>query len=184
MRRLRKSFGPAGGRATALALIILVQAVCSLFFIGDVATDVREGDSIWETHLWLEAVAALALIAGVAYLMVELRRILTRMEDMDAGLKIARGELQAVTTAFFGQWGLTPAEQDVAIMVLKGVDNETIAEARGTAVGTVRAQTARIYAKSGAEGRAQFISLFMEELLSGEFGAPEDRSKQARPGDV
>ena len=28
-------------------------------------------------------------------------------------------------------------------------------------------QAARVYAKSGAHGRAQFISLFMEELLAG-----------------
>ena len=55
----------------------------------------------------------------------------------------------------------------MAIMILKGLDNETIAQLRGTAAGTVRAQTTNIYSKSQTDGRAQFISLFVEELLVG-----------------
>ncbi len=170
-----------GRRATTLALIILLQAICSLFFIGDVITDIREGDHLDDVHLVIEAVAAISLICGVAYLMVELRHLLNRMEDMDTGLKMARGEMVTVAHAFFTEWALTPAEQDVAIMILKGVDNETIAAARGTAAGTVRAQTARIYAKSGVDGRAQFISLFVEELLSGDFGRDEGIEVKSPP---
>ncbi len=64
-------------------------------------------------------------------------------------------------------------ERDIALMVLKGLDNEDIAKVRNTASGTVRAQTTRIYAKSDTHSRAQFISLFMEELMSGDFGTVE-----------
>ena len=158
-------------RATLLAGIIIVQALCALFFIADVITDFRVDDYANNLHLGIEALAALALVGGVVFLMVELRRLLERMKDMDAGLQVARGQMAEVMEAFFEAWGLTQAERDVAIMVLKGLDNEAIAAVRNTAPGTVRAQTTAIYAKSDTQGRAQFVSLFMEELMSGDFAA-------------
>ncbi|MEQ9518401.1 MAG: LuxR C-terminal-related transcriptional regulator [Parvibaculum sp.] len=161
---------PKERRATILAGLILWQALCALFFIGDVIEDFREDGHLDDPHLFLETIAALALVAGVMFLMVELRSLLARMGDMQVGLRVARGNMADVMKTFFDEWALTDAERDVAIMILKGLDNETIAEVRSTASGTVRAQATSIYAKSGTHGRAQFISLFMEELMSGEFG--------------
>ena len=65
----------------------------------------------------------------------------------------------------FTAWGLTPAERDVALFALKGLDIADIAELRGAAQGTVRAQLTRIYAKAGVSGRAQFAAWFVEDLL-------------------
>ncbi len=154
-------------RATILAGIILLQALCALFFIGDVIDDFTEHGFRADPHLSLEAIAAVALIAGVVFLMVELRRLLLRMSDMQTGLEIAHGDLAKVIEGFFDEWNLTPAERDVAIMILKGLDNDTIAHIRNTASGTVRAQATNIYSKSATDGRAQFISLFVEELMAG-----------------
>jgi DNA-binding CsgD family transcriptional regulator len=152
-----------------LAGIIIMQALCALFFIGDVIADVRDGEHLDDLHLGLEAFAAIALIAGVLFLMLELRRLLMRMSDMDTGLKVARGQMAEVMNCFFDEWNLTQAERDVALMILKGLDNETIAQVRSTAQGTVRAQTTSIYSKSNTQGRSQFVSLFVEELMSGDF---------------
>lgn len=154
-------------RATVLAGLILLQALCALFFIGDVLEDFREDGHLDNPHLLLESVAAVALVAGVIFLMVELRGLLSRMSDMQTGLEIAHGHLAEVIQGFFEEWKLTNAERDVAIMILKGLDNDAIAQVRNTASGTVRAQATSIYAKSATEGRAQFISLFVEELLAG-----------------
>lgn len=173
MRRLILSGDATGRRPTVLAGIILMQALCALFFIGDVIADVRDGEHLDDLHLGLEMFAALALIAGVLFLMLELRRLLVRMGDMDAGLKVARGQMAEVMNRFFGEWNLTEAERDVALMILKGLDNEAIAQVRSTAPGTVRAQTTSIYAKSNTQGRPQFVSLFVEELMSGDFGADD-----------
>lgn len=158
-------------RATVLAGLILLQALCALFFIGDVIQDFREDGHLDNPHLLLESVAAVALIAGVIFLMIELRGLLSRMSDMQTGLEIAHGHLAEVIQVFFEEWKLTNAERDVAIMILKGLDNDTIAQVRNTASGTVRAQATNIYAKSATEGRAQFISLFVEELLAGDMGS-------------
>lgn len=153
-------------RATILAGLILVQGLCALFFIADVVADFVVDGRLEDPHLLLEAIAAVALVGGVTFLMVELRHLLSRMQDMSVGLRAAQGQMAEVIDGFFDDWSLTDAERDVAIMILKGVDNDTIARLRRTASGTVRAQATSIYAKSRTHGRAQFISLFMEELLA------------------
>ena len=160
-------------RATFLAGLILLQALCALFFVGDVIRDLREGTHLDDIHLMLESIAAVSLIGGVGFLMIELRRLLARMEHMDAGLRVAQGQMVIVMEGFFDEWHLTQAERDVALMILKGLDNDSIGTVRHTAPGTVRAQAAKIYAKSGTNGRAQFVSIFMEELMSGDFNTSD-----------
>ena len=113
-------------RATVLAGLILLQAMCALFFIGDVIEDFREDGHLDNPHLLLESVVAAALVAGVVFLMIELRGLLSRMSDMQTGLDIAQGHLADIIETFFDEWGLTKAERDVAIMILKGLDNDTI----------------------------------------------------------
>ena len=88
-------------RATVLAGLILLQALCALFFIGDVIQDFREDGHLDNPHLLLESVAAVALIAGVIFLMIELRGLLSRMSDMQTGLEIAHGHLAEVIQGFF-----------------------------------------------------------------------------------
>ncbi|RMD92472.1 MAG: LuxR family transcriptional regulator [Alphaproteobacteria bacterium] len=168
-------------RAWVLAAIIVVQALCALFFISDVAADFNDFAHFKDLHLMLEAVAALALVAGVIALTVELRQLLRRMARMDEGLRMARGRMAEVLEEFFLRWGLTAAEREVALFILKGFDNAAIAELRGTAVGTVRAQATSVYNKAGVQGRAQLVSLFVDELLGEELlpGTPADKGKGA-----
>ncbi len=153
-------------RAIALAAVIVLQALTALFFLYDVISDLLHDGSLDEIHMWIEAVASLALLGGVAFLMVELRRVMNRLALLDRSMRAARGEMADVIDGFFTDWGLTPSERDVALMVLKGIDNEAIAQMRGTAPGTVRAQCTAIYGKAGVDGRAQLFSVFMEELLA------------------
>lgn len=160
-------------RAFFLALIILLQLLCALFFAWDAIDDMIGGDGLVTLHSYLEVVATVSLIGGVGFLMVELRNLMRRMGEMDRGIRAARGDMAQLIQVFFDEWGLTRSESDVAMMVLKGVDNESIANMRGTARGTVRAQCASIYAKAGVDGRSQLFSIFMEELLNGEMEEAE-----------
>lgn len=155
-------------RAIVLAGVIVVQALTALFFLSDVASDFLKDGRLEDFHMWLEALAAVALFGGVAFLMIELRRVMNRLALLDRSMRAARGEMAEVIDNFFTEWRLTPSERDVALMVLKGIDNDEIARIRGTAPGTVRTQCTAIYGKAGVDGRAQLFSVFMEELLSGE----------------
>lgn len=154
-------------RAVTLAVIILLQALCAAFFLSDIVSDFGKA-AYGSTHFYMEAGATLVLITGVVTLMIELRRAMTRMEQLDRGLRAARGEMGQIIDTFFDEWKLTPSEKDVGLLILKGFSNEAIAEFRGTAAGTVRAQSTRIYAKAGVESRAQLFSVLLEELLADE----------------
>lgn len=157
---------PAERRAATLAALIIILTLCAIFFVIDAFDDIAEDGTGW--HLTLEMLATATLLVSVLLMMIELRDLLRRMQSLDRGIRAARGDMAGLIDSFFTRWGLTPAERDVALLILKGFDNEAIAGMRGVAVGTIRAQTARIYDKSGVDGRAQLFSVFMEELLAEE----------------
>lgn len=70
----------------------------------------------------------------------------------------------------FAEWGLTPAEKDVALFAIKGLATPEIAALRSTSEGTVKAQTNAIYRKAGVTGRSQLLSLFIEDLMREDSG--------------
>lgn len=80
-------------------------------------------------------------------------------------------ELGAAIQAQFDAWRLTPAEQAVGILLLKGFSHKEIARLRRTSEATIRQQAASVYQKANLGGRAALSAFFLEELLLPE--APE-----------
>ncbi len=150
-------------RLGILALFITLQAVCAGFFLGDVTLDFLAVGL--DRHTAFELAATLALILGVALGGYEMWRSIQIMRRAEAALQMASGAFGELLNARFALWELTPAEGEVALLTLKGFDSPEIADLRGTAAGTVRAQLGRIYAKSGTHARGQFVSLFIDALL-------------------
>ncbi len=168
----RSAFTIPGDRRRALTLVsfLLLQSVAAVFFVGDVLADIAAEPP--GAHTVLEALVAAALVCGVVLSMLQLRADHDLMEGQERTIRTARGELARSIRQQFAQWHLTPAEQDVGFLALKGLDVAEIADLRGSAPGTVRAQLTRIYAKAGVSGRAQFAAWFVEDLLDGGL-APE-----------
>ncbi|MFN3575658.1 MAG: LuxR family transcriptional regulator [Tabrizicola sp.] len=148
---------------TALSMFLVVQMLGMVFYIGDVIADMREGPA--SAHLVVEAIVTAALVLGVILGTLALRRTIELLRAQERALAVARGALTEVIDGQFESWALTPAERDVGLLALKGLDVAEIAELRGAAQGTVRAQLTRIYSKAGVSGRAQFAALFVEDLL-------------------
>jgi DNA-binding CsgD family transcriptional regulator len=67
--------------------------------------------------------------------------------------------------AQFHEWHLTPAERDVALLLLKGFSMREIAELRKNSERTTRQQATTIYAKANVDGRAALSAFFLEDLL-------------------
>ena len=154
-----------GRQSAALAVFLLIQSVAAVFFVGDAISDLLADAP--GRHSVFESLVALALMLGVVFGAFALRQTLLRMRVQDTALAAASGALAEVIAAQFTAWRLTPAERDVGLFALKGLDVAEIADLRGAAQGTVRAQLARIYAKADVTGRAQFAAVFVEELLGG-----------------
>jgi DNA-binding CsgD family transcriptional regulator len=147
----------------ALAGLLILQTLCAVFFVADVAADARLVG--FDSHTIFEAVVALALMLGVLFVAVEMRHTLERARRAEIAASVASGAFAQVISAYFERWGLTPAESEVALLALKGFDVAEIADLRGAATGTVRAQLTRVYAKADVSNRSQLISLFIEDLL-------------------
>jgi putative tricarboxylic transport membrane protein len=65
----------------------------------------------------------------------------------------------------FETWGLTSAESEVALLMLKGLRHKEIAGIRGTSERTVRQQALTIYKKARLDGRTDLAAYFLEDLL-------------------
>lgn len=164
MARAETIPGSGGDRRVRLvAIIVVVQAVAAVFFVADALGDV--GEQGLTLHIGIEGLIAFALLAGVILGLRHTRLLMAEAARRDAALKVARGALADLVATRFGEWELTPAEAEVALFALKGCDSAEIANLRGAAQGTVRAQLSSVYAKAKVSSQAGLVSLFFEDLL-------------------
>lgn len=63
------------------------------------------------------------------------------------------------------RWSLSPAEKEVALLLLKGLSHKEIASVRSTSEGSARQQAYAVYQKSGLSGRTELSAFFLEDLL-------------------
>jgi DNA-binding CsgD family transcriptional regulator len=117
---------------------------------------------------YLELSAATGLMLVVGFGIWVLRRTLRERNLAQERLHRASGAFMNLVDERFGEWGLTPAEKDVALFAIKGLATAEIAVLRATSEGTVKAQTNAIYRKAGVSGRSQLLSLFIEDLMRDE----------------
>lgn len=101
---------------------------------------------------------ALALAERLAATQQEAERWRREAHDLLAGLGAAIDQQ-------LRRWGLTPAECEIARLVLKGLSHKEIAAARAVSEATVRQQAGAVYKKAGVEGRHDLAAFFLEGLL-------------------
>jgi DNA-binding CsgD family transcriptional regulator len=162
--------GKGPGGTALVAVILLVQALCAFFFVSDIILSVLGiyvAPISWQNREYLEIGAALGLILGLFLGAAMLLRNIRDRRRAEEKLRRASGAFMDLLAERFDAWGLTPAEQDVALFAIKGMSTQEIAGLRSTSEGTVKAQTNAIYRKAGVSGRSQLLSLFIEDLVDG-----------------
>lgn len=120
------------------------------------------GALLMATTLWLGWWRAERSVA-------ELRRSLeARREERDAWRESARIALEGLGEAVdrqFVAWGLTPAEREVALLLLKGYSHKQVAQATDRNERTARQHASSVYRKAGLAGRAELAAYFFEDLM-------------------
>ena len=136
------------------------------------------GALVMATALWLgwwrSAHSAAALSATLE----------AQREERDAWRASAEAALEGLGQAIdaqFQRWHLTPAESEVALMVLKGHGHKQIAAQTGRSERTVRQHAGVVYEKAGISGRAELSAFFLNGLMLPErdLGPRVDRSGSA-----
>ncbi len=106
-----------------------------------------------------------AMQAEQAQLRQDLARAVAQGADWRAAHEATLDDLAGAIRRQFAAWALTPAEADIAGLMLKGVSLHDIAALRHTSDATIRQQAQAIYRKSGLGGRAELAAYFLESLF-------------------
>jgi DNA-binding CsgD family transcriptional regulator len=157
---------------------ILAVALLSIIIGG--TADLAMDDP--ETWLSFHVVFETLMIAGAlvmattlwlgwwrsAHSAASLRESLERQrEERDAWNASAQAALEGLGRAVetqFRTWRLTPAESEVALMLLKGYEHKEIAALTKRSERTVRQHAGVVYEKAGLSGRAELAAYFLNDL--------------------
>jgi len=143
---------------------------------------VTEQDEITLADFLVDALELLLIIASAAGLALLAQRVQSQHDErvsLIRDLKIARAEGEAWRSKVqsrmnsikremenqFEAWGMTAAEQDIGMLILRGLNHKEIASLRGTGEATVRQQAQSIYRKAGLPGKTAFSAYFLEDLF-------------------
>ena len=174
-------------------LVAIILLAIALVVGGDVITDFQEGVGLW--HLIAEGVASILALFGVFMLFKGSFALRREVKKQGAALAEVRKEaenwraearryaegLSTAIDAQLAKWQLTPAEKEVAFLLLKGLSLKEVASVRETSEKTARVQSMSIYAKSGLSGRSELSAFFLEELLVP--NSPAQQSPKAPPSE-
>lgn len=156
-------------------------AICAVIFaliVLDLSGDYQDGIA-W-THVIIELLILVASLIGMLYFgwfyyqttqskIKELKLDLAVANEQAEQWRVTNRDLVAglAKQIFkqFEQWGLTQAEVEVGMLMLKGLSHQEIADIRTTSERTIRDQARAVYRKSGLAGRSELSAFFLEDLL-------------------
>ena len=158
-----------------IAVVLFIIMILNCF---DVIADIHLEVPLW--HILEESLIVLVSGFCAVYVMFEMHKrgqklhgITARLAHADQELKnitedmrAARSQYSEVIHQQFKAWALTEGEQQVGLLLLKGLSFKEIAEVRNTKEKTVRQQASALYTKAGLQGRHEFSAWFLEDFLS------------------
>lgn len=159
-------------------IIIIVLSLSMTFNAFDLIMDFTYNASIW--HIIQEIIVITLSVSLIVYLAFELKQKKRDMQVLKEELKTtahsltqsttliqnARKEYSAIIHQQFDEWQLSQSQQQIALLLLKGLSFNEIAAIRDTKEKTVRQQASEIYKKSDVAGRHAFSAWFFEDFLN------------------
>jgi DNA-binding CsgD family transcriptional regulator len=176
--------------------VLVAFVAVALLAALDLASDLREGTTIG--HVVAEGGVFLVGMVGAVFIARRLMGVVrseraAREEALSLAeqLKASEAEaarwrdeardllkgLGAALDRQFERWALSPAEKEVALLLLKGLSHKEIADVRSITEATARQQARAVYKKAGLSGRNDLAAFFLEDLLlPGSDEAPKAKS--------
>jgi DNA-binding CsgD family transcriptional regulator len=172
--------GETMSRERALRMKMLLTAVLAVLSAGGITGMVLDRPRRWLSfHVAFDVLMIALALAVVIGLWIGWRRaenaaaklflsVEAGRAERDACRESARNAREGLARSIdrqFSAWALTPAEREVAILVLKGHSHKGIAKETVRSEHTVRQHAAAAYQKAGVTGRAELAAFFLEDLI-------------------
>jgi DNA-binding CsgD family transcriptional regulator len=156
---------------------VIVPGILLLVAIGFAVDLVLDRPSSWlSLHVMVELMLMVvsltfsiilwrALQKTTRHLQAVEGRLAASAAERDAWKQSAEAALAGFSAAVdsqFVRWKLTPAERDIALLLLQGLGHKQIAARTSRSERTVRQHAVSIYQKSGLGGRAELAAFFLE----------------------
>ncbi|MGE5182979.1 MAG: LuxR C-terminal-related transcriptional regulator [Acidobacteriota bacterium] len=170
------------------SLAALALVVIAALLLADLASDLGSGASAF--HVAAEGTAVVAAAFGVVELVRQVRHVTREAQELRTHLATSRADaerwrgeagrfiegLGAAIDRQLERWGLSAAEKEIALLLLKGLGHKEIAVIRDVSETTVRQQARAIYRKAGLAGRHELAAFFLEDLLEPQVTAADRAS--------
>lgn len=159
----------------------LLMLVLTAVVIGGITDLVMDGREVWGTwHGLLELSVVGASLGAALWLWRGWRRAARALTATASALSASSAERDAwraraeqarqafgeAVSAQFAAWDLSPAEREVALLLLQGHGHKEIAYRTGRSERTVRQHAVAVYAKSRLQGRAELAAFFLSDLAT------------------
>ncbi len=165
------------GVLVAFVAIVLLAAL-------DLTSDFSEGTTVG--HVVAEGSGFLVGMLGAIFIALRLRGVVrseraAREEALGLAQRLKASEVEATRWRKearelldglgvaldhqFVRWALSPAEKEVALLLLKGLSHKEIGGVRSITEATARQQARAVYKKAGLSGRNELAAFFLEDLL-------------------
>ncbi len=147
------------------------------FLCFDIYEDLAEGASF--SHVFKESLIILLGLIGILilwkkYFFIKRQKfsLKTDLDKVNNDLISYKEQTKSLTLKIgekidqqLKQWNLTNSEQDVALLLLKGLAVKDIAELRNSSEKTVRHHCAAIYQKAKLANRNELFSFFLDDIF-------------------
>ncbi|MDT8372106.1 MAG: LuxR C-terminal-related transcriptional regulator [Gammaproteobacteria bacterium] len=159
--------------ATTYTILILVVVSNTLDFIMDFRSDQVAWHLVQEIIIIVMTLGLLFYLyrnqkrkqRDLAQVVNELKKTEQSLEQSNARIRDARKQYSALIHQQFDDWQLSQSQQEIGLLLLKGLSFNEIAAIRQTKEKTVRQQASEIYKKAGVSGRHAFSAWFFEDFL-------------------
>lgn len=167
-----------------LSWALLTFLAVGLLAAIDVEADLRDGAALAHVAaevgvLVLAALGSILMTRRLVLMMRHANAVQTEALALAGELEVTRAEasrwkseardlvrgLAEALDQQFDRWGLSAAEKEVALLLLKGLSHKEIAEVRSVTEATARQQARAVYRKGDLSGRHDLAAFFLEDLM-------------------
>ena len=145
-----------------VALIVLLCA--AIFFSQDIYIDIVVEDK-GLPHILLEGGIFVSVLLALAFEVKRVVDLYATISDSQSEISRMKRQLSLVISAEFDSWQLTASEKEIALLLIKGLSMQEIADIRHVKEKSVRQQSTGIYTKARVANRNELSAYFIEDLL-------------------